>query len=976
MADEQVITELVIDARPAEAGSAAYVKAMKAAEAAQAKVVGQQDAVTKAIEKQTAVLTQTATSLTSTSKAWDRLKASVDPAFAATQRMERALLTADAAAKKLGIDQVEINRVMDLAKAKHLATAVAVEEGAQAAKLGATQWASLGHSVRSAAESIAIGASPMQALTQQANHLTYAMSGPQGLIAASAGARAAFAAFLTTPVGALAVAGTAAVAAVAGYMLATREDIKSVDEILQGHKALLDEVANTYPHLTEALKKYADEAAKLPGSVIAADAAKQIRDDQSALSASLDHFMVDLRTLAAAPDVVGTAGAEAFGRLADTIAAGNVDVDKLVASVGDLRLDPSLTPDAQHFADGLQGAANEAKKLQDTLTKDQGIKSIGPDGNKATQTLAEVAAGFKDVSAKAGGADVTIAKLFGDASASGGFGVSKSLQSTLGQFEQIDQAVQQARQNQLQSFLGLEQQFRNTTTQVETLKAAIATAGGKENIDAFFGDVTKIKDANSEITNATATVTKLFDALNSGGTSVQNVAAGLDMVRQTLVQDGFGVDAVNKFIDSLVRTRMQLDADVTGAKQLNSAIQAIQNKTVTVTVVTRQVGSGTQSTYDVGSTGGIGVTCYGGTSNMTQQAYSVPSNGYGSQGGYGNGGTSTVGVTRFSSTGPWENPYGATANEWSKLSSQNKEDIYNGKTDYAHILYPDYYRASGGPISPGSPYWVGEKGPELVVPTGAATVIPNAQSLALANPQSAFTGRQATVEQDRIWTVLMNIEANTRKTYAALDDMKAGGTFSGGGSSSSGGASSGRSSQTDPLTAQYMDVLKSVKANFAAAGIVGRGVTGYGVQGLNASPEEIARALVYGGKSSAGSAGATSYEISSAQSDAYAKASVFRRNPMSYFETGGMIEPGGRNGDTQKVEFFKSPKERVIIANPEQFEDRRGGGSSSSGGDRPIQISMPITVQGGATVTKESTAELRRQVAAAVRDGLRSVNGR
>ncbi|PWJ87819.1 hypothetical protein C8D77_114110 [Mesorhizobium loti] len=534
MADEVIVTELTIDSRGAEAGSAAYVKAMKTAQAAYDKAMDSANAATEAVAKQTTVMTGAAGSISSTAKAWDRFKASVDPVFAATQRMERALITADAAAKKLGVDQVEINRVMDLARTKHLGTAVAVEEGARAATMGATQWASLGHAARSAAESIAMGQSPMMVMTQQANHLSYAMSGPQGLIAASAGVRAAFGTWLTTLPGMLSTAGVAAVAAVAVYMAATREKILSVDEILEGHKKLLDEVANTYPHLTEALKKYADEAAKLPGSVIAADAKTQIENDQRSLAASLDHLKVDLRDLARASDVVGSSGAEAFGKIADEIDAGNVNVDKLVASVGDLRLNPDLTPDAHHFADGLQAAVNEVKKLQDILDKDQGIKRIGPDGQKATQTLAEVSAGFKDVSAKAGNADATIAKLFGDASAgaSSGFGVSKSLQSTLGQFEQIDQAVQHARQDQLQGMLSLEQQYRNTTTQVDLLKQAIATAGSKANMAAFFDDTSKIKDASAEIDRATSTVTKLFDALNTGGTSVQNVYAGLDMVRQ------------------------------------------------------------------------------------------------------------------------------------------------------------------------------------------------------------------------------------------------------------------------------------------------------------------------------------------------------------------------------------------------------------------------------------------------------------
>lgn len=39
-------------------------------------------------------------------------------------------------------------------------------------------------------------------------------------------------------------------------------------------------------------------------------------------------------------------------------------------------------------------------------------------------------------------------------------------------------------------------------------------------------------------------------------------------------------------------------------------------------------------------------------------------------------------------------------------------------------------RAAGGPVHAGRPYWVGEEGPELVVPRSAATVIPTEQSLA------------------------------------------------------------------------------------------------------------------------------------------------------------------------------------------------------------------------------------------------------
>ena len=37
------------------------------------------------------------------------------------------------------------------------------------------------------------------------------------------------------------------------------------------------------------------------------------------------------------------------------------------------------------------------------------------------------------------------------------------------------------------------------------------------------------------------------------------------------------------------------------------------------------------------------------------------------------------------------------------------------------------FRANGGPMSAGSPYIVGERGPELIVPNQAANVVPNDQ---------------------------------------------------------------------------------------------------------------------------------------------------------------------------------------------------------------------------------------------------------
>jgi phage-related minor tail protein len=42
-------------------------------------------------------------------------------------------------------------------------------------------------------------------------------------------------------------------------------------------------------------------------------------------------------------------------------------------------------------------------------------------------------------------------------------------------------------------------------------------------------------------------------------------------------------------------------------------------------------------------------------------------------------------------------------------------------------VYQATPRATGGPVSAGSPYMVGERGPELFMPSGSGTIIPNNQ---------------------------------------------------------------------------------------------------------------------------------------------------------------------------------------------------------------------------------------------------------
>jgi hypothetical protein len=850
----------------------------------------------------------------------DRLTASAAKAEQATKSLEASTTKAGTATAQMGKNVAQALSEYDKLGAveKELATqantlgkvATATGTVTAASRLGAAQMMSLSHSARSAAESLLIGASPLQAFAQQANHLSFALSGPQGLIAATAASRAAFVGWLASTPGLITTAGVGAVAAVAAYLLATREDIKSVDEILEGHKALIEEIAGAYPKAEEALKHYEAEAKKLPQSVVVADIAKNVSDAQKTLSSLLDGLRIDLSVIGGDFGVMGAAGSEAFSKLSAGIKDGSVNAEALQDALGKLRIDPNLSDFAKEFAASLQDRANDAAKAAKVIASESGLKDVIVDGKQVEKTLSEIAAGFKDVGSKAGDADSIIAKLFGgvntNVSTSALGKMSASIEASVGQFGRVDDVFKKVRQDQLSGILELEQKYRDATKSVETWSKALETAGGKENINEIFGDVSGIKGANEAIQDAISTVNKLFDALNSGGASASTVASGLDMIRQTLIQNGLGVDQVNKFINSLILARQQMDAGSADAAKLNRAIQAIKNRTVTITVVTRRVGSGTQSLYDVpngsGGTSTVGVTRYGGddeTSGPSITSNSVPrTSGYGSMGGSGDLGSTNVNVTRFA-TGGMIHP-----------GDTQRVSFFKSPDETVGIFTPQQMNALAG----------------------------GAQSL----------GTTDTSATDKLSMAITDTAANTKKTAQILDDIK---TSSASASSAFGGSSYGDpssdvdTSQQAQLSAQYAQVLKQVQANFQAAGIIGRGIIGYGLDGLAATPQEIARNIVYGGS-----------------------------HPTMGFASGGMI--GGDAGDTQKVEFFKNPNERVIIARPDQFEDVRSQTSTIAVDQRPIVFHMPITVQANAQVSNDSIAEMKRQFALQLREGLRSINGR
>jgi hypothetical protein len=662
----------------------------------------------------------------------------------------------------------------------------------------------LTHAVRSFTEQMLLGISPLQALTGQMNHLSFVASGPGGPSAAIssigtsvAGAASRFGSFVAGST-ILRSLGVAAIAASLGFE-SIRDRASEAEHRTVGFGETFTAIFQTIGNdiRTSAVGGVFDEivtGAKYAFQKLGSAAVDIAELVINSFHAAFHDIVADWQTF---PDQLGAffvgAANNGIAAINTLVKAVSDSVDKISAALNNIpgvnipllnAPDQAIAPLDNKYLDNLKKAVADRNAAIEQIMKSTPLRTFASDVVDQIQTnhALEDLKSLKNISFDSGTGSAN-----GFSSAIGGIGkaangVTVEFGGMSQQIINVSRLFQDAKLAQLGELQQTVTNLHSTQAEIKKLQddlkasshATIADVFG----EGFFGNASAARDA---IDRTVTSIDKLFNAYDHGNGTVKTVNDSLELLRQTLLAQGGDPVAINAFFDSIVSGEIHVRQLRSTVQGLHEDITSIPNKTVTITVVTKQIGSGTQSQYSVpnqtGGYSGVGVTRYGGVagqqSGPSMSAYSVPSTGYGSQGGYGGGGTSTVGVTRFSSEGPWESPYGATANEWSKLTPQNKEDIYNGKTDYSHILYPDYYRASGGPISPGSPYWVGEKGPELVVPTGAATVIPNGQSMALASAQSGFTGREATKEQERYWTVLMNIEANTRKTAQLLDEINA-----------------------------------------------------------------------------------------------------------------------------------------------------------------------------------------------------------
>lgn len=910
MADEVVVTELTIDARGADQGSAAFVRAMQAAQNAYDKTIDQANLAAAAMEKQTVVMTKATGSITATSRAWERLKASVDPAYRSTKEIEKAMLDADAAARKLGVDADEIARVMDLVRAKQAGAAGSLAASANASKMASYELRNLKFQLIDIAQSIPLAfQSPLyflQNLGFQFAQIGQIFMGRGGFGAAISEVGS----IVGSLVSRFARIGVAIGGVVAGFG-AIRDAASEAEKRTVGWG---ETFVATWDVIKESFAGQAASALWQPISYALGKLGSAAVDIAELIINSFHAAFVDVKLIwDALPASFGLTFAKAanFGiealnllikKSSDAVDQIIVIFNRLGADIPLLNAGKQTIPpiDEKPYLDSLDKLVSDRNAKINEIMSSTPIRDFGQavvDKIAKNRALDEIdSLGKVDFSTSISGANSFGSAVSGIGKAAEG--VKIEFGGVAQQAINVTKLFDDAKRSQLAGLEASRVQLQGMNEQLRIAQNYLRAAAETPIADVFgsqFGGA----GGEAAISNAVSTIDKVFKAFDDGRMSISDVDQAIELVRQSLAQMGGDTKSVDAFVNKVVNAQLAVRQLKSNVDNLSQSIRTIPNRTVTITVRTQRIGSGTQSLYDVpnssGGTSTVGVTRYGGdgsSSGPSITSNSVPrTSGYGSMGGSGDLGNTNVTVTRF---------------------------------------------ATGGMIHPGDTQRVQFfKSPDETV-----GIFTPRQMAALADPQGSTSAPSA--EQDKLTLAITDTATNTKKTAQILDDIK---TSTAGASSAFGGSSSGGSfgvdtSQQAQLSAQYAQVLKQIRSNFAAAGIVGRGIIGYGLDGLASSPEDIARNIVYGGAKSVG------------------------------FASGGMI--GGDSRDTMKVQFFKRPSEKVIIVDNDQVEDRRR--SSPSGGG--VTFSQINNWKGSEPPSQESLAAVRRATALGLIDAQRSINGR
>lgn len=177
--NNQVVTELLIDASGAQTGEAQYESALNKAQ--------------EATERLTVTMTG---SVSRQAAQWTRLAAGADPVVAAQQKLEKATIAGNAAIAAGRATTDDVSNVVSIYAGRLRTAQVAATGTADAHGALSTQSMAASHAIRGFTEMVIQGVPPSRAFAMEANNITYAMSHPGGLIAAIKEGIAVYASFL------------------------------------------------------------------------------------------------------------------------------------------------------------------------------------------------------------------------------------------------------------------------------------------------------------------------------------------------------------------------------------------------------------------------------------------------------------------------------------------------------------------------------------------------------------------------------------------------------------------------------------------------------------------------------------------------------------------------------------------------------------------------------------------------------------
>ncbi|WP_037461326.1 phage tail length tape measure family protein [Sinorhizobium fredii] len=474
-------------------------------------------------------------------------------------------------------------------------------------------------------------------------------------------------------------------------------------------------------------------------------------------------------------------------------------------------------------------------------------------------------------------------------------GVGAAWQQAKSAVIDVNQQMADTRRNTLAGFEQSSKQLRTMKTELKEIQATLAAAAQTPVADVFGAGMSG--QAAGAIDAAASSIQKIFAALNDGRMTAQSAHESLELIRASLHQLGGDRAKVDAWVDSLINANLHVGNLESGVKSLSASIMGIPNRVVQIGI----------QQYTVGTTGGgtKGVNVYGGNADFSYQQYDV--------------GGKTIGVSAGNGS------YGG------KTAS-----YYDSPYDLGILQDMGYQisgaRASGGPVSAGGTYLVGENGPELLNMSGAGSVT-NANSTA----SILSGGRDAlSLIEDHLYNVVQELrihtnywetaESNDQEMIACLKALKSASgsvSYSGGSSASSssrgsygsGSSGSSGSSHLDPYSPYYFNAAR----NFAGTG--------------GGRYDPVADAMLNGNTAALnGVSGGPTQGIARLLSGHNMPSLLDRLKRQVGFANNGQIMAG----EDQKVEFFKRNKERVIIVDDNRVSDQRGKEPAKS--ERPIQI--------------------------------------